>query len=290
MFDLGRIVRRGLTGKEPLPAPFPEWGLRDMLLYPASVHLIAGMAGTYKSMLVANAVINMKEPTLIFSTDSDDLTQASRFLSIATGRSTKETRVMAIRNPKAAAQILRDRYGHIKWSFETDVDGDGLWNTLYAYATRYGVYPRVIVVDILSDVIFENAESEWAALRVAMKQLNIVARETGAAVVLVHHVTEGAKTNDMYPCPGRDAIMGKDARHPVLVVTLGKDSQGCLHAACVKLRHGTADATGHSSFRMHINPETAQVSDYIPGVSNRLLQPARAGWGGWAAGEEDDDD
>lgn len=289
MFDLGRVVRRGLTGKEPLPAPFPEWETRGMVLYPASVHLFAGVAGTYKSMVVMNAVINMKVPTLVFSTDSDDLTQASRLLSIATGRPTKDTRHLALRNANQASRILRDRYGHIKWSFETDLDGDELWHTLYAYATRYGVYPRVIVVDILSDVIFENAESEWAALRVAMKQLNIVARETGAAVVLVHHATEGVKTTDMHPCPGRDAIMGKDMRHPVLVVTFGKDSYGGLHAACVKLRHGQADATGRTSFRMHINPETAQVSDYVPGVSNHMLVPA-GGWRGWAREEHDDDD
>lgn len=264
--------------------------MREMLLYPGSVHLFAGAAGTYKSMVTLGAVVNMAVPTLIFSTDSDDLTQASRLLSITTGRKTADTRMLALRNPEAASRILRERYGHIKWSFETDLDGDGLWNTLYAYVIRHGQYPKLIVVDILSDVIFESAESEWAALRVAMKQLNVVARETEAAVILVHHVTEGAKTSDMNPCPGRDAIMGKDMRHPVLVVTFGKDSYGDLHAACVKLRHGTADATGRTSFRMAVDPETAKVSDWIPGVSNRRVPAMAGGWQGWATGEEREDE
>lgn len=285
MHDLGRIVARGIGGKDPLPDPFPEWGKRGMHIFPGSLHLFAGVAGTYKSMVTMGAVINMAVPTFVFSTDSDDLTMASRLLGSATGRPTAEMRVMALKQPEAAAKVLADRYGHIKWSFESDQTGDGIWHNLYAYATRYGEYPRLVVVDILSDVTFENAESEWAALRASMKQLNVVARETGAAVILVHHASEAARTNDMNPCPGREAIMGKDPRHPVLMVTFGKDSYGELHAACVKNRHGEADATGHTTFRMSVDPTTSKVTDYNPHL-RRALQPAT----GWQWGEEDEED
>lgn len=257
-----------------------------MHIYPGSVHLVAGMAGTYKSMVVMGAVINMAVPTLVFSTDSDDLTMASRLLSIATGHKTEQTRVMAIKQPAESAQILADRYGFIKWSFTSDPDGDDVWNHMFAYATRYGEYPRLVVIDILTDVVFENAESEWTALRVAMKQFNILARDTNAAVIVVHHATEGAKTTDMAPCPGRDAIMGKDMRHPVLVVTTGKDSAGGLHVAPVKLRHGVADATGRTSFPMSINPETSRVTDWVP--QPRTLAPL--GPWEWGAEREDEDE
>lgn len=258
-----------------------------MLIYPGSVHLFAGVAGTFKSMVTMAAVINMGVSTFVFSTDSDDLTMASRLLSVATGRPSTETRIMALRQPEAASRILADKYGHIKWSFDSDQDGDGIWHHLYAYATRHGDWPRLIVVDILSDVTFENAESEWTALRSSMKQLNIVARETNAAVILVHHASEAARTNDMYPCPGREAIMGKDPRHPVLMVTFGKDSQGVLHAACVKNRHDKADATGRTTFRMSVDPATSKVGDWTE--QHRVLAAASAvGWRGW--GEDPDDD
>lgn len=257
-----------------------------MRIYPGSVHVFAGVAGTYKSMVVMQAVINMGVPTFVFSTDSDDLTMASRLLANATGRTTDESRDDILRKPDVAANVLKQRYGHIKWSFSSDPDGDDIWHHLYAYATRYGCWPRVIVVDILSDVIFENAESEWAALRSSMKQMNIVARETNAAVILVHHVTEGAKTTDMYPCPSRNDIMGKDSRHPVLMVTFGKDTSGDLHAACVKLRHGQCDATGRSSFRMSVNPETSRVSDYDPHMP-RPMAGAASTWRGWSTDAED---
>ena len=79
--------------------------------------------------------------------------------------------------------------------------------------------------------------------------------------------------------------MGKDLRHPVVVMTFGKDQQGDLHAACVKNRHGEADATGHASFRMSVDPVTSRVSDYKPGISSRPRLTAVGGWGGW--GEDD---
>lgn len=287
MHDLGRMVQRGIKGKEPLPPPFPEWGVRGMHLYPGSVHLFAGMAGTFKTMVVNAAVINMGVPTFMFSTDSDDLTQASRLLAQASGTTVEQARIMAIKDQQRAATLLRERYGHIKWCFLSDPSGDDVWNHLYAYATRYGDWPRVVVIDILSDVVFENAESEWAALRGAMKQFNIVARETNAAVILVHHCTEGARTTDMTPCPSRDQIMGKDMRHPVLVVTFGKDSNDDLHAACVKLRHGKADASGRSSFRMFVDPTTSRVADYDPRLRT-LVRPV-VSWGGWDPGEDDDE-
>lgn len=286
MHDLGRLVERGIQGKDPLPAPFNSWADRNMLIYPGSVHLFAGLAGTYKTMITNQAIINMQVPTFVFSTDSDDLTQASRLLAQGSGRTVEQARIMAIADPDRASLILKDRYGHIKWSFLNDLDGDDIWHHLYAYATRYGEYPKLIVVDILSDVVFENAESEWAALRVAMKQFNIIARETNAAVILVHHCTEAANTNDMYPCPGRNAIMGKDIRHPVLVVTFGKDSNDDLWASCVKNRHGKADASGRTAFRMHVDPTTSKVADYSPHMNR--LNPALA-WPGWGTGEEEEE-
>lgn len=262
MHDLGRIVQRGIQGKAPLPPAYPEWARRGMHVYPGSTHLIAGVAGTYKSMIVQNAIVNMGVPTLVFSTDSDDLTVASRLLGLATGRPTDQTRLMALQQPEQAAQLLSTKYGFIKWSFVSDPDGDAVWNHVFAYGTRYGRWPRLIVVDIVTDVAFETAETEWAALRVAMKQFNILARETNAAVILVHHVTEGTKTTDMFPCPSRNDIMGKDVRHPVMVVTCGKDSRGDAHVAAVKLRHSKADASGKDSFRMFVNPDTSQVTDW----------------------------
>jgi hypothetical protein len=286
MHDLGRIVARGIGGKDPLPDPYPEWGKRGIHIYPGSVHLFAGMAGTYKTMITLGAVINMAVPSFVFSTDSDDLTMAARLLGNATSQPAAEMRLLALKNPRAAADILAKHYGHIKWSFDSDQTGDGIWHNLYAYATRYGEYPRLVVADILSDVIFDSADSEWAALRIAMKQFNIVARETGAAVILVHHVSEGARTNDMYPCPGRNDIMGKDLRHPVVIMTFGKDSAGDLHAACVKNRHGAADATGRTSFRMLVDPVTSRVSDYDP--ARARLRVVTSGWSGWGTGEEEE--
>lgn len=286
MHDLGRLVARGIKGKEPLPMPFRSWKERGMLIYPGSVTLIAGMAGTYKSMVASNLVAAMGQPSLVFSNDTDDLTVAARLLGMATGSSVDQCRIAAVHQPEQASAILRKRYGHIKWAFSPDPSLDDIWLHTHAWAERYGDWPRVITIDIASNVgIDHGSYDEWGALRELMRQSNVLARETGAAVIAVHHCAEGAKTTDTFPCPSRGDVMGKISALPVLMVTLGKDSRGDLHAACVKARNAASDATGRSSFRMHVDPSTGRVQDYDPHLHQRATYAPRvASWeGGWEA-------
>lgn len=285
MKDLGRVVARGIANQEPLPAPYRSWQERGMLIYRGSVTMVAGKPASYKSMLVANAVINMGRPTLFFSNDTDALTVAARLLGIATGQKTSECRAWALRDPQGVQQYLA-RYRHIKWEFAPDPSLTDVWLNTYAWAERYGEWPEVIVVDITSNVGIDHVNyDEWGVLRELMRQCNVLARETGSAVILVHHASEGAKTSDGHPCPGRAEVMGRVATLPVLMVTVGKKTDGSLHAACVKARNAPCDESGSTSFPMHVDPETGRVDDY----SAHHMRPAYANpyagsWGGW---EED---
>lgn len=274
MQSIHKLVRRGALGAEPLPAPFASWAARKMLFRKGSVHLFAAVAGMHKTMVMLNAVVNMGVPTLAFSTDSDDFTVASRLIAIKTGRTTDSAEHWMAKSPDEAAGILEPFRHLIQWQFNPNPTLDDIWLETYAYLEVYGTWPELIVLDILSDVGHDSGD-EWSSLRDVMRQAKVLARETGAAVLLVHHASEGVPSSRI--CPSRGDIMGKSAAQPVLMVTFGKDAAGNFWAACVKNRFGKANANGEDRFRMSLNPSTSVVGDWVE-QSN------------WRGADWDDDD
>lgn len=277
---LSRSVKRGVVGKEPLPPAFASWAARNMHLRRGAVHLFSGMAGSFKTMVVLNMIVNMGVPTLGFSNDSDDLTVASRLLGITTGRDTEELESWVSQNPEEAGRALA-RFDHIEWMFAPNPTLDDLWLELYAYHETHGQYPELIVVDILSNVGHDYGD-EWATLREVMRQANVIARETsvdgqpGTAVLLVHHCTDGSRNK----VPTRSEVLGKISALPVLMVNFGADEYGGLWVAAVKNRFGKSDKDAKNPWRMTVQPACARVTDYV-----NVPQHAYADWGdregGW---------
>lgn len=243
-------------GGEPLPAPFASWAERKMIPRRGAVHLFSGMAGSFKTMVLLNAIVNMGRPTLAFSNDSDDLTVASRLLGIATGKPTEELEDWISSNPAEAGQAL-ERFGYLKWQFSPSPSLNDLWLELYAYHEMEGQWPEVLLVDILSNVA-DDFGDEWSTLREVMRQANVIARETRAAVFLVHHCTDGSRNL----VPSRSEVLGKISALPVLMVNFGA-KDGELWAAAVKNRFGPADKDAKAPWRMGVQPECARVTDHI---------------------------
>ncbi|UQA91616.1 AAA family ATPase [Streptomyces halobius] len=244
-----------------------------MFLRRASVHLFSGMAGSFKTMVVLNLVAKMGVSTLAFSNDSDDLTVASRLLGIATGKDTEELESWIAQHPEEAGQSL-SRYDFLRWVFAPNPSPDDLWLELYAYHEVEGRWPELLVVDILSNIGADFGD-EWATLREVMRQANVIARETRAAVLLVHHCTDGSRNK----VPTRGEVLGKISALPVLMVNFGVDEQGDLWAACVKNRFGKSDKDAKHPFRMQVEPACARVSDYVH-------IPSSLSYGGWGQGED----
>lgn len=222
--------------------------------------MLAGVPGSHKTRLTLNAMVNMGVPTLAFSTDSDQTTVASRLAALATGTPTSVTETWQHQQPAALAAALA-RYDHIKWDFRPDPDLDHIWLSSYAYAEAEGRYPDQIVVDIASDIGHDTGD-EWGSLRDLMRQSKILARETGAHVLLVHHAADSERTKK--PCPRRSDIHGKIAAIPELIVTCGTDWQGQLHVAAVKNRHAKASADAEQTIQMTLRAETSFAGDFEP--------------------------
>jgi len=96
-----------------------------------------------------------------------------------------------------------------------------------------------------------------------MKELKYLARDTNAAVLVLHHTQEGAAG---YPCQPRSALQGKVAQIPAMVLTVGQMIQGAdtyLCIASVKNRYGKADQTGNNYVTLEFNPESMYLDDVM---------------------------
>lgn len=281
MHRLSRLVKKGAVGQEPLPPPFASWEKERIRIRRQSVHVWAGPSAAFKSMTMMNAIMNMKVPTIYFSTDSDDSTMASRMLGILTGTPSEETESWL--NPNSAhlprAAELLAPYDYIRWDFAPGLNLDDVWNGAFAYATMEGRWPDQIVIDIVSDLYLQGHKDEWSMLKELMRQGKIIARDTGAAVHLVHHVSDAWRPSATAPVPSKGDVMGKVSSIPVLMMNFAPGQDGEILAACVKNRFAKCDPSGRTYLRMAVNPATARVSDWIPGVSSRGHVPS--GGGNW---------
>ncbi|WP_413114792.1 hypothetical protein ACK1X7_07235 [Streptomyces sp. CY1] len=235
--------------------------------------MLAGIPGSHKTRIMLNALVNMRVPTLAFSTDSDQDTVASRLLAIST-RTPTDTTEQWLRQESDKAKRLLAAFDFIRWDFMPDPSLDDVWLSTYAYHETEGRYPDQIVVDIASDIGHDTGD-EWGSLRDLMRQSKVLARETGAHVLLVHHASDSERTKR--PCPRRSDIHGKVAAIPELIVTCGVTDVGDLHVACVKNRHAKADANADNHFPMQLDAAMSFVGDYVP----------RRIYGGWGGDQHD---
>lgn len=259
MQTLSRSVGRNEAAAEPLPMPFASWADKGIRFRRSSVSMIAGLPASYKTMLTLNLLVGMKVPTLAFNTDSSLETVRARLLAIASGRPTEETESWAFSQPQKAAELL-SAYDFLKFDFKPNPELNDIWFETYAYAEVHGRWPEQIAIDIISDVSHETGD-EWATLRELMRQSKVLARDTGAHVLLVHHASDSPSTKR--PCPRRSDIHGKVAAIPELIVTSGMDDQGRLNVAAVKNRHAKADKDAQNYFPMDLHAERAYVGDHV---------------------------
>lgn len=286
MNRLSRLVKRGAVGQEPLPPAFASWEAQRIRIRRSSVHLWAGPSASFKTMTMLNAVMNLKLPTMYFSTDSDDSTMASRMLGIVTGTSVEQCEGWL--NPNSShlprAVELLAPYDYIRWDFSPGLSLDDVWNGVYAYATMEGCWPDQIVIDIVSDIYMQGHKDEWSMLKEILRQAKILARETKAAVHLLHHVTDAWKPTAAQPVPSKADVLGKVSGIPVLMMNFAPGRDGEILAACVKNRFAKCDPSGRTFIRMTVSPETAKVTDYVP-AAHTYMAMARTGGEWWQESE-----
>jgi predicted ATP-dependent serine protease len=264
---LRRSVRKAEVGGEPLPPAFAAFERAGIILRRAEVTLIAGTPGAGKSSVALAIAARTKFPTLYFSADTNAHTMAMRLIAM-TGKMTQASAELLLKqSPNLAHEILQMN-NHLFWSFESSPTLKDLDNEVSAFETVWGRSPTLIVVDNLMDIAMDGHE-EFQGMRAAMKELKYLARDTNAAVLVLHHTKEGFEGT---PCQPRNAIQGLVNQIPAMILTIGQLRQGddtYLCVAPVKNRYGRADQTGSNYVSLSFNPDSMHLND--PAI--RYTQP-----------------
>ena len=259
MKTLRRSISKAEVGGEPLPPAFAAFERAGIILRRAEVTVIAGTPGAGKSSVALAIAARTKHPTLYFSADTNAHTMAMRLVAMSGHMTQTAAEQLLKREPEKAHELLQLN-NHLFWSFESTPTLKDLDDEVSAFETVWGRSPTLIVVDNLMDIAMDGHE-EFQGMRAAMKELKYLARDTNAAVLVLHHTKEGF---DGFPCQPRSAIQGLVNQIPAMVLTIGQMKQGddtYLCVAPVKNRYGRADQTGSNYVSLSFNPDSMYLDD-----------------------------
>lgn len=259
----------GVRGSAGQPIPVPWKAFEELGITPrrGQLVLIAAGPGIGKSAMTLTMVLEALVPSLMYSADSDAFTQLSR--SIAN--------LADIKVSHAAEMILEDRItDEIKEElrkvpliidYDSSPTPHDIEEILLAYYEMCNEFPALIVVDNITNVVTDASDSgdPFSGLEALMDYLHSMARQTGACVIGLHHVT-GEYNNGDKPIP-LNGVKGQITRVPEMVLTLHKklleNGRWILCASPVKNRGGKADPTGQTYAELEFIGETMKVIDVV---------------------------
>lgn len=205
--------------------------------------MIAGAPNAGKSLIALFMAVHMKVPTLYISADTDAYTTAIRAAAMVTGSQVSSVEeAFATEVGMEFYQSELDSISHLRFDFAPSPTLDEIDLSLRAYAEAFGEYPYLLIVDNAMNVVSMH-ENEWSGLREIAKAMHHIARETEAAVFLLHHTSE-AEGNPENP-PSRKAIQGKISQLPEMILTVALvPHTGEFKIAAVKNRFAAHSASG----------------------------------------------
>lgn len=250
MRSLLQVVRGTSEAGKDLPEILPALAARTIHFRHGQLHVIAGQPGRGKTLLALWYAITCGEPVLYFSADSDQGTVANRAAAVLMSRTVNDIKEM---RKLSDVSLVEDELWELNKRVRIDVDPhptlDGIYDEVLAYVELFGKCPSAIFVDNLMNVQSMH-ENEWTGYRDTMRALHGLARETEAAVVVLHHVSEGdSKPNR--PAPMR-ALMGKVSALPETILTVALDGDQ-YHLCAVKNRDGEADPMANDPITVYVD-------------------------------------
>lgn len=291
MYSLLQSTRiRGSAG-EPLPTVFKSLESAGIQFKRGQYVLIAAGAGTGKSAFTLTQALKSGVPTLYFSADSDSYTQSVRSLAIMAGVSVEAANKAVLSNSLGSmADALLNI--PIRFNYDASPSLDTIETCVEAYEEVYGEYPALIVIDNITNVRIggEGDDDPFSGLEGLNDYLHTMARETGACVVGLHHVT-GPYNDAEKPIP-LSGVKGQISRVPELILTLFRPGPNRIGVSAVKNRGGKSDPSGNDFVELEFTgdmmrirdvPVSAQISLAPPveddsEVSNDIYRMAVEGW------------
>jgi hypothetical protein len=264
MLTLQRARNRAAAAGDPIPTVFK--GMAD-----AGVHfrrsqfcLLAAGPGVGKSLVSVTLALRAGIPALYLSADSDEHTMYTRLGAMLTGWKTQDVE-QAVRDKSPGYQTVEQAIQsahNVRWNFNPDPDTWELEQDLLAFSGVYGEMPSLIVVDNLKD-LYGGQDGDWQ-MADRCEYLKVVARQTGACVIALHHVT-GEYDDGNKPVP-MSGLIDKISKKPELIITLNRNPQmvtfegyQTMNACIVKNRGGRADASGSWAIPIRAEMDTMRL-------------------------------
>lgn len=255
MRSLHRAVKAGNKIASTLPNPYTSLANRSIQLRRGEVTLIAGQPGAGKSTVALHWAWKAQRPTLYFCADTSEASMQLRLAAMITD--TDQSLVEPLMEDTTWAASVLSQANNIRWSFESAPSLQDIELEVDAFSELYGQFPELIVIDNLIDCTHSDGD-EWNSLRSLLRELKWWARETNASVLCLHHTSEGTAGN---PAPPRNAIMGKLAQTPALILTVTNSQPGFLGVCPVKNRWGQADPSGANVSWLVYEPARMHIGD-----------------------------
>lgn len=255
--------RKATVLAPPLPVSNSVFAQHGLVFRRGQLSLVAAAPSVGKTLFATNLGIRTPVPALYFSADSDEWTVKQRACSILSG--VKLNTVEQQLGEEAWDQYYTDQLrhtDHVDFCFQTDIDPEFIVQRIFAYAELRGDYPQLIVVDNLGNTVVDQ-DNEGAELRATCRELQRLARITGAHVMGLHHVT-GPKENGLQPILLGD-LLWKLGKIPEMVLGLNwTDVQRSgLNVTVPKFRGGK----GGISFQLPVDYTTATIGGFKVGMT-----------------------
>lgn len=265
MFELIQGRNRMAHAAEPIPLPWVSFGREGVAIRRGQFTLVAAPGGTGKTAFVHYAVQNgnldgEKLPVYYASMDSDAATVWHRSAAMATGYSMPEVERLSREGGMEGLDArVKAATRHIRWGFKSSMTLDELMDELTAYALVYGDWPAVVAIDNISNLTAEM-QGEFEDLQEISFALNDLARDTGAAVIALHHV--GAEFETAGRAIPMSGIRGRISKTPQTILTLHRSNDQELKISVVKQRSGRADPSGGWGIHLRASFEHMQFRDW----------------------------
>ncbi|MFE5542789.1 AAA family ATPase [Streptomyces sp. NPDC056534] len=230
--------------------------------------LVAAGPGTGKSIFALNLALFGNVPVMYFSADSNAATQLTRSTAIIMDDNIRDVK----------RKLLQDQFdeymGHLnkRWWIRFDYNArpkpEDIELNLLAYFETFGMFPHLIVVDNITNVdggASADAEGFTFGLEAMCEYISDMARQTGAHVLALHHVT-GEHSDGLSPIP-LSGVKGKIGRVPNVILTLHKEVDGMdctiINVSDVKNREGFADPSGQTFSSYEFNSKNMRLTDVV---------------------------
>jgi len=273
MLSLTQAAAKSTNDYQLLPDLFPSLANEGIRFRRGQLTMIAGQPNAGKSLIALWMAVQMKVPTLYISADTDAYTTSIRAAAMITGHQVASVEE-AFRTGEGKDFYTEElsSISHLQFDFAPSPTLDEVDLAIRAYGEAYGEYPHMIIVDNAMNVVSMHND-EWSGLREIAKAMHHIARETEAAVLLLHHTSENEGRPDLPP--SRKAIQGKISQLPEMILTVALVSQtGEFRVAAVKNRFAANSADG--SRYVTLWADASRMSMYSDRAAQHIAESWRA--------------